>query len=253
MSIVMISGFLEGERDYSNLKGDTGPPVYPDGFLYVSSAVQYITGGEVYPAQMEKSMNKFTSSESVGSGSRGRKEYNKVQLKNRWDTLKSDWKLWKDLVGKETGLSWNAKLKTIDASEEWWHRKLQVHHNAAKFRKEGIDPTMMEKLDRMFMNTIATGDNAWAPSSGVLPSDSSNTDTIQVESTADLDESIPVDVTQDVESVENGGNKRMVNKYNTLGVRDRKGWVGTAHDSRIFQKSIRDPASNFPKPPKGHN
>ncbi|KAK2638889.1 hypothetical protein Ddye_026684 [Dipteronia dyeriana] len=121
--------------------------------------------------QMEKSMNKLISSESVSSGSRGskaiwdsqsvdffcdlcikeveqghrpvthftkvgwdnlvknfykttRKEYNKVQLKNRWDTLKSNWKLWRDLVGKETGLGWNAKLKTIDASEEWWHRKL---------------------------------------------------------------------------------------------------------------------------------
>ncbi|KAK2637397.1 hypothetical protein Ddye_032189 [Dipteronia dyeriana] len=82
------------------------------------------------------------------------------------DTLKSDWKLWRDLVGKETGLGWNAKLKTIDACEEWLHRKLQVHHNAAKIRKEGIDPTMMEKLDRMFMNTTATRDHAWAPSSG---------------------------------------------------------------------------------------
>jgi hypothetical protein len=29
------------------------------------------------------------------------------------------------------------------------------------------------------------------------------------------------------------------------------GWEGTAHDSRIFQKTIRDPALNFPKPPKG--
>ncbi|TXG60071.1 hypothetical protein EZV62_014644 [Acer yangbiense] len=108
------------------------------------------------------------------------KEYNKVQLKNRWDTLTNDWKLWRDLVGKETGL-WNAKLKTIDASEEWWHRKLQVHHNAAKFRKEGIEPVMMDKLDRMFMNITATRDHAWAPSSGVLPSDSSNTDTILLE------------------------------------------------------------------------
>ncbi|KAI4301390.1 hypothetical protein L6164_034673 [Bauhinia variegata] len=47
-----ISGFLGGERDYKNLKGDTGPLVYPAGFLYVYSAFQYVTGGEVYPAQV---------------------------------------------------------------------------------------------------------------------------------------------------------------------------------------------------------
>ncbi|KAK4844874.1 hypothetical protein QYF36_025468 [Acer negundo] len=110
----------------------------------------------------------------------------------------------------------DAAAKTIDASEEWWHRKLEVHPNAAKFRKEGIDLATMEKLDWMCMNTIATEDYVWSPLSGVLPSDSSNTNTIQVESTADSDESIPVDVTQDVESVEKGGNKRMINKYNSL-------------------------------------
>lgn len=47
-----VSGFLEGERDYRHLKGDTGPLVYPAGFLYVYSAIQYVTGGEVYPAQI---------------------------------------------------------------------------------------------------------------------------------------------------------------------------------------------------------
>ncbi|PSR85999.1 Dol-P-Man:Man(5)GlcNAc(2)-PP-Dol alpha-1,3-mannosyltransferase [Actinidia chinensis var. chinensis] len=46
-----VSGFLEGERDYGNLKGDTGPLVYPAGFLYIYSAIQYLTGGEVFPAQ----------------------------------------------------------------------------------------------------------------------------------------------------------------------------------------------------------
>ncbi|KAK3415540.1 hypothetical protein EUGRSUZ_H01160 [Eucalyptus grandis] len=47
-----VSGFLGGERDYSNLKGDTGPLVYPAGFLYVYSAIQFVTGSEVYPAQI---------------------------------------------------------------------------------------------------------------------------------------------------------------------------------------------------------
>ncbi|XP_023769346.1 dol-P-Man:Man(5)GlcNAc(2)-PP-Dol alpha-1,3-mannosyltransferase isoform X1 [Lactuca sativa] len=47
-----VDGFIEGERDYSNLKGDTGPLVYPAGFLYVYSGIQYVTGGQVYPAQI---------------------------------------------------------------------------------------------------------------------------------------------------------------------------------------------------------
>ncbi|KAG2697424.1 hypothetical protein I3760_07G105200 [Carya illinoinensis] len=47
-----VSGFLGGERDYSKLKGDTGPLVYPAGFLYIYSAIQYVTGGEVSAAQV---------------------------------------------------------------------------------------------------------------------------------------------------------------------------------------------------------
>uniref|UniRef100_A0A5B6YQK9 dolichyl-P-Man:Man5GlcNAc2-PP-dolichol alpha-1,3-mannosyltransferase n=1 Tax=Davidia involucrata TaxID=16924 RepID=A0A5B6YQK9_DAVIN len=47
-----VSGFIEGERDYTNLKGDTGPLVYPAGFLYIYSAIQFVTGGQVFTAQI---------------------------------------------------------------------------------------------------------------------------------------------------------------------------------------------------------
>ncbi|PIN18091.1 Mannosyltransferase [Handroanthus impetiginosus] len=47
-----VSGFLGGETDYSKLEGDTGPLVYPAGFLYIYSAIQYVTGGQVYLAQI---------------------------------------------------------------------------------------------------------------------------------------------------------------------------------------------------------
>ncbi|KAI5082988.1 hypothetical protein GOP47_0002731 [Adiantum capillus-veneris] len=47
-----VDGFLGGERNYSNLRGDTGPLVYPAGFLYVYTAIQYITGGIVSNAQV---------------------------------------------------------------------------------------------------------------------------------------------------------------------------------------------------------
>ncbi|XP_076231483.1 alg3, alpha-1,3- mannosyltransferase [Calliopsis andreniformis] len=38
-----VEGFLNGTLDYSKLKGDTGPLVYPAGFVYVFSALYYIT------------------------------------------------------------------------------------------------------------------------------------------------------------------------------------------------------------------
>ena len=32
-----------------------------------------------------------------------RHDYERVQLKNKWDAFKNEWKLWKELVGKKTG------------------------------------------------------------------------------------------------------------------------------------------------------
>ncbi|XP_026669299.1 lethal(2)neighbour of Tid protein [Ceratina calcarata] len=39
-----VEGFLNGTLDYSKLKGDTGPLVYPAGFVYVFSTLYFITG-----------------------------------------------------------------------------------------------------------------------------------------------------------------------------------------------------------------
>jgi len=38
-----VKGFLGGEYNYYNLKGDTGPLVYPAGFVYIYSALFYLT------------------------------------------------------------------------------------------------------------------------------------------------------------------------------------------------------------------
>jgi len=54
------------------------------------------------------------------------KMYDRVQMKNKWDHLKKEWRLWTELKRGETGLGWNASRKTIDASDDWWDERLKV-------------------------------------------------------------------------------------------------------------------------------
>lgn len=43
---------LQGELDYAKLKGDTGPLVYPAGFVYLFAWLRRLTGGSVAAAQV---------------------------------------------------------------------------------------------------------------------------------------------------------------------------------------------------------
>ncbi|KAL5562420.1 hypothetical protein UlMin_032167 [Ulmus minor] len=102
------------------------------------------------------------------------RNYDKTQLKNKWDALKIDWKIWKQLIGKETGLGWNIKKRIVDACDEWWGSKLQLiyFYYFCLVIFKGITLDMIEKLDKMFMNITTTEEYAWTPSSGVLPFES---------------------------------------------------------------------------------
>ncbi|XP_040940174.1 L10-interacting MYB domain-containing protein [Gossypium hirsutum] len=104
-------------------------------------------------------------------GNRSGKGLSQRQLKNRWNALKKEWKAWKKLKGEDTGLGWNPIKRTVDASDDWWESRLKVVPEAQKFRTSDIDPEFEGKLDQMFMGIVATGDKAWAPSSGTLYSD----------------------------------------------------------------------------------
>lgn len=57
---------------------------------------------------------------------RANKNYTQKQLKNRLDNLRVDWTIWKQLMGKETGLGYNHKTGTIDADATWWDAKIKV-------------------------------------------------------------------------------------------------------------------------------
>ncbi|KAM2066135.1 hypothetical protein TB1_041946 [Malus domestica] len=126
-------------------------------------------------------------------------DYERKQLKNKWDALKNEWKLWKELVGKNTGLGWSSSKGTVDASEEWWNNKIQINKEYGKLRKNGISPEMEEKLDRMFSNTVATGEHAWAPSSGVLPPETREESIGQI----DLDDEEESETMQDLRQTTN--------------------------------------------------
>ncbi|KAM5547699.1 L10-interacting MYB domain-containing protein-like [Rosa sericea] len=121
-------------------------------------------------------------------------QYTKSQFKNKWDLLRDQWKLWKELIRKETGLGWNPKLKTVDAPDEWWCSKIQDNPKYAKLRKKGINPDLEEKLDMMFQQVTASGVHAWAPSSGVLPHDDIEVNNVAVPLDSDDDLACPIEV-----------------------------------------------------------
>ncbi|KAL7174556.1 hypothetical protein ACSBR2_033740 [Camellia fascicularis] len=94
------------------------------------------------------------------------KSYVHIQLKNRWDTLKNEWGLWKNLLRGETGLGLDPLTRAIIASDDWWNLKLQRYHDAAKFREKPL--TLADDMDILFSDVFATGEWAYTPSSGVF-------------------------------------------------------------------------------------
>ncbi|KAG8483339.1 hypothetical protein CXB51_022555 [Gossypium anomalum] len=94
------------------------------------------------------------------------KNYGKPQLKNKWDTLKKEWRLWRDCL-----------------------RTLQENPDFKGFKKKGIEPRLNDLMWQMFGGIVATGEDGWAPSSGVLPSRVPMGDDTPNEGFGDSDES----------------------------------------------------------------
>ncbi|KAK8928505.1 hypothetical protein KSP39_PZI017440 [Platanthera zijinensis] len=100
------------------------------------------------------------------------KMYCRAQMKNKWDQLKKDWRLWRELKHGETCLGWNSTRKTIDASNEWWEKRLKVVPAAKKFRYAGISPELEDKMFMMFSKVRAIGDKALILNSGNMAPES---------------------------------------------------------------------------------
>ncbi|KAG6675524.1 hypothetical protein I3842_15G107500 [Carya illinoinensis] len=168
----------------------------------------------------ENVVNKF--SKKIG------KEFCYKQLKNKCDSFKNDWNIWTKLVGKETGLGWDLVKKTIDATDEWWEKKLQEIPEAAKFQNAGL--AHISKLDIMFRGITAIGEGAWAPSFGlgfedIVRFDQDNDVMLDIEEIDDSDDELG-DIHADLDT------QMKESKWATLAIQDRKRKKGI----RIFDQ-----------------
>lgn len=93
-----------------------------------------------------------------------KRNYKYKQLKNKWTALRKDWHQWASLVGKETGLGWDPVKQTINASNEWWDKKMKENPDVGKFRTRGL--RNVDQLNILFKDNAVTGEGAWAPSQG---------------------------------------------------------------------------------------
>ena len=61
-----------------------------------------------------------------GFNKKSGKSVEKKQLKNKYDSLKKEWRVWDKLFAKETGISYDSVNHKVIAEDEWWERKIQV-------------------------------------------------------------------------------------------------------------------------------
>ncbi|KAF5805135.1 putative Myb/SANT-like domain-containing protein [Helianthus annuus] len=90
------------------------------------------------------------------------KDYTKLQLKNHWDSMKRDWKLYDRLMRIESGLGWDPVKKTINATSEWWDEKIQADPELAKFKDKNLE-MYQEFYEPLFRDCVATGDKTKTP------------------------------------------------------------------------------------------
>lgn len=89
------------------------------------------------------------------------RNYTRVQMKNRWDALKSDFTTWKTLLLSASGLGRDPRTGSIAASDEWWEEKIEAMPACKKFRLAALENE--EDLEIMFSGVSCTNAYAMAP------------------------------------------------------------------------------------------
>ncbi|CAD6229761.1 unnamed protein product [Miscanthus lutarioriparius] len=85
----------------------------------------------------------------------------KVQIKNKWDKLKEDFKAWKKLMLRQTGTGWDPIKKTIAMDDEWWKKARADIPGCGKFKKKGLENE--DDLAKCFADITTIGIDHWSP------------------------------------------------------------------------------------------
>ncbi|XP_024964895.1 uncharacterized protein LOC112505181 [Cynara cardunculus var. scolymus] len=89
-----------------------------------------------------------------------RKSFDKKQLKNKWDIMKKEWKLYDRLMRIESGIGWDPVRKTIVESPV----AINTHgdKDLAKFRDLNLEIYQVY-YEPLFRDFVAVGDKTKAP------------------------------------------------------------------------------------------
>ncbi|XP_076898260.1 uncharacterized protein LOC143551788 [Bidens hawaiensis] len=86
--------------------------------------------------------------------------FDEKQIKNKWDVMKKEWKLYDRLMRHETGIGRTRSL--IDASPEWWDEKIKVDKDFVKFRDANLE-IFETHYAPLFRDSVVVGDQAMTP------------------------------------------------------------------------------------------
>ncbi|CAL5195902.1 unnamed protein product [Lathyrus oleraceus] len=139
--------------------------------IFIQACMDQVTKGERIGTSFTKTGWKNIVSQFNGSSGRN---YDKTKLKNRYDSLRKEWRAWFNLFGKVTGMGWDSEKNSFDAPDEWWEKKQLEYPLYGKFREKGLP--FANQLTTLFKDVVANGEYAWAPSSGILPDEDCGND-----------------------------------------------------------------------------
>ncbi|GKD09393.1 Myb/SANT-like domain-containing protein [Tanacetum coccineum] len=79
----------------------------------------------------------------------------KQALKSKYDSMRKQYTLWKQLKHGETGLGWNASTGALACSNDWWDRKIKENPNVSGFRTKQPSKELQEAWEQLFGGLLA--------------------------------------------------------------------------------------------------